>query len=129
MSNKNNNDFSEEMVDRSLLGAEKDLYKAKIREYTANTFTTSPTMAFNNVSMEPSKRSVLSRRRQLGDKVREIDVPGFWVHVESDATGVPRNPATVIEVNDDMTEWHIVGEDSIRMMERLPKVGVFFYLW
>jgi hypothetical protein len=75
-----------------------------------------------------TRRSPLSRRRQVGDAVKAIDYAGFWVHLETDTAGIPRSP-TLIEVNDAMTEWRIVGENTARVMERLPKNGVFIFIW
>jgi hypothetical protein len=97
----------------------EDVTLAEVKMKVSPTYTSTGTF---------TTRSTLSRRRQIGDTSRIIDVPGFWAHIESTGDGLPRSP-TLIEVNDDMTEWRIVGETTARIMDRLPKAGLFFFLW
>lgn len=83
------------------------------------------------MQLEPqiARRSPLSRRR-AGDRLDTVDTPGFWVHVESKADGIPYEART-IEVNDDLSQWRLINSAVVewRLLERLPKTGSFIFLW
>lgn len=89
----------------------------------------SPTLTYTSSSNIPlaSARSPLSRRRSIGES-GTVDTPGYWVHVISDAAGIPKS-AEMFEVADDMQFWSWLGSDERRILDRLPRSGVFIFLW
>lgn len=100
--------------------------KMRIRESTPKSSWEQMTIASTPPSKAMSSPSM--RRRQLGDIARRVDFAGYWVHLETDVASIPRNP-TLLEVNVDVSEWRIVGEDAWRIIDRLPKNGIFVYVY
>jgi hypothetical protein len=68
------------------------------------------------------------RRRTLGDRSNIIDAPGVWLHFETSAAGVPRNPQ-FIYVDDEVRTWKYIDAEEVRMIERLPRTGVFVFIY
>jgi len=97
-----------------------------MQESTTPSMFTSTTKA---VYME-SPRTPLQRRRTIGDSAsyRSVDQGGLWVHVEVDSQGMPKAYNT-IEVSSDVDKWQYVGESDWRDIDRLPKVGLYLYLY
>lgn len=85
--------------------------------------------------MRSPMRSPLMRRKDVGDscKAENVDVDGYWVHVQSDRQGTPRECA-IIEVKEECTKFCYIDKDSNeagddKLIERLPRSGVFVFLW
>lgn len=96
--------------------AEKYTIEEALRDTTFTTHTWSQTS------------SPLQRRRSIGDTASRIDIGGYWLHITSDIHGVPKI-VKLLEVDDAVAVWHYLDETEQRAIERLPKQGVFVYLW
>mgnify|MGYP001617545458 CR=1 FL=1 len=113
---------------------EKRQHERKIEEFVSNMKTSGSTIGssvYSTSSMDTwqvAMPSPSTRRRAIGDRVRIVDAPGFWVHVAVDNAGIPRSPM-LFEVNQQVTEWRMIDETESRLIERLPKTGAFIYIW